>query len=117
MYALETAAAFIYQLAWWVSIPYLRHNHRLAEGYVQRCLARPYLSRADLWIQSASAGEAYLTWEILKRFSSDPPLKILATANTSQGMGILQQAVMNCPGPAATWKSRPPIFPLTARLS
>lgn len=109
--ALETAAAFIYQLAWWVSIPYLRYNHRLAEGYDQRCLARPHLSRADLWIQSASAGEAYLTWEILKRFSGDPPLKILATANTSQGVGILQQAVMSLSGVGSNMEIQTAYFP------
>lgn len=93
--SLDTAASCIYQLAWWASIPFLRYNRRLAEGYAHRCIARPHLSRADLWIQSASAGEAYLVWEILKRLSNGHPLRVLATTNTSQGMGILQQAMAN----------------------
>lgn len=90
--SLETVVSGIYQLLWRVSTPFLRHNHRLAEGYAQRCLAHPHLSQADLWIQSASAGEAYLTWEILKQLAPESPMRVLATTNTSQGMGILQQA-------------------------
>jgi 3-deoxy-D-manno-octulosonic-acid transferase len=90
--SLDTVVSGIYQLLWWASTPFLRYNHRLAEGYAQRCLARPHLSQADLWIQSASAGEAYLTWEILKQLAPDSPLRVLATTNTSQGMEILQQA-------------------------
>jgi len=90
--SLDTVVSGIYQLLWWTSTAFLRHNHRLAEGYAQRRLAHPHLSQADLWIQSASAGEAYLTWEILKQFAPENPIQVLATTNTSQGMGILQQA-------------------------
>jgi len=90
--SLDTVVSGIYQLLWWVSTPFLRHNHRLAEGYAQRCIAHPHLSQAGLWIQSASAGEAYLTWEILKQLAPESPMRVLVTTNTSQGMGILQQA-------------------------
>jgi len=90
--SLDTVVSGIYQLLWWVSTPLLRYNHRLAEGYAQRCLAHSHLSQADLWIQSASAGEAYLTWEILKQLAPESPMRVLVTSNTSQGMGILQQA-------------------------
>jgi len=90
--SLEPVVSGIYQLLWWASTPFLRHNHRLAEGYAQRRLAHPHLSRAGLWIQSASAGEAYLTWEILKQLAPESPMRVLATTNTRQGMGILQQA-------------------------
>jgi 3-deoxy-D-manno-octulosonic-acid transferase len=48
---------------------------------------------ADLWIQSASAGEAYLTRELLKRISTDGPLKIMLTTHTRQGMEILLRAI------------------------
>ena len=90
--SLDTVVSGIYQLLWWASTPFLRHNHRLAEGYAQRCIAHPHLSQAGLWIQSASAGEAYLTWEILKQLAPESPMRVLVTTNTSQGMGILQQA-------------------------
>ena len=90
--SLDTVVSVFYQLLWWASTPFLRHNHRLAEGYAQRCIAHPHLSQAGLWIQSASAGEAYLTWEILKQLAPESPMRVLVTTNTSQGMGILQQA-------------------------
>ncbi len=82
----------VYQILWRLILPFLRHNHRLAQGFDQRRLSGKHLHKAGLWIQSASAGEAYLAWEILKKISMDRPLKILATTNTSQGLGILEQA-------------------------
>ncbi len=84
----------IYQALWWVILPFLRHHHRLAQGFDQRCLKNVHLHRTDLWIQSASAGEAYLAWEILKKIPEDNSFRILVTTNTRQGMGILKQAQM-----------------------
>ncbi len=81
-----------YQALWWLILPFLRRNHRLAQGFDQRCLKNVHLNRAELWIQAASAGEAYLAWEILKKIPADRALKILVTTNTSQGLGILAQA-------------------------
>ena len=88
---LDSIAFGLYHILWTASIPFLRHNHRLAEGYNQRCLKHQHLCQADLWIQCASAGEAYLAWEILKKIARGRPLRILVTTNTSQGMGILEQ--------------------------
>ena len=82
----------IYQVLWWLILPLLRHHHRLAQDFDRRCLKNVHLHKADLWIQSASAGEAYLAWEILKRLPLASSLRILVTTNTSQGMQILEKA-------------------------
>jgi len=82
----------IYDAAWAALTPMLRKNHRLADGFRLRTLAKPELTQADLWIQSASAGEAYLAWEILKRLPQSASRSILLTANTRQGVEILCQA-------------------------
>jgi 3-deoxy-D-manno-octulosonic-acid transferase len=82
----------IYDLLWKAAIPLLRKNDRLAEGFAQRTLEQPNLAGADLWIQSASAGEAYLAWELLKRISTGEALRITLTTNTRQGMEILHRA-------------------------
>jgi 3-deoxy-D-manno-octulosonic-acid transferase len=82
----------MYDLLWKAAIPVLRKNNRLAEGFTQRTLEQPGLMNADLWIQSASAGEAYLAWELLKRISTGGVLRVMLTTNTPQGMEILHQA-------------------------
>jgi len=89
---MDAAAFGIYQLLWSSLIPFLKYNQRLAEGYEQRRLKHPHLEKADVWIQSASAGEAYLSWEILKRLAKKTPIKVLATTNTGQGKQILDRA-------------------------
>jgi len=82
----------IYQATWWLILRLLRHHHRLATDFDRRCLRGVQLQGADVWIQSASAGEAYLVWEILKKIPENASFKILVTTNTKQGMGILSQA-------------------------
>ncbi len=81
----------LYQTLWWLVLPFLRHHHRLAQDFDRRCLNNVHLDKADLWIQSASAGEAYLAWEISKNIPTNKPFSLLVTTNTSQGMGILEQ--------------------------
>ncbi len=49
--------------------------------------------RADLWMQAASAGEAFLAWELLKKIKPERPLGVLLTSNTTQGIEILRQAI------------------------
>ncbi|MBE9545631.1 MAG: 3-deoxy-D-manno-octulosonic acid transferase, partial [Proteobacteria bacterium] len=55
----------LYNLLWSCVLPWLRLNHRLAEGYQQRRLKK-ILPAADIWIQAASVGESYLALEIIK---------------------------------------------------
>ena len=60
----------LYNLLWSCALPWLRLNHRLAEGYQQRRL-KPMLPAADIWIQAASVGESYLALEIIKALKVD----------------------------------------------
>ncbi len=82
----------LYNIAWNIAIPALRLNKRLAEGFKQRTL-RKKLPKADIWIQAASVGEAFLAKELLDHIKPSNPTRILVTTNTSQGLEILNQAV------------------------
>lgn len=86
----------LYGLAWRAAKPGLKHNKRLGEGWKERTLATGLPAKADLWIQSSSGGEAYLAWELLARLpkvlGGTARLRVFATAFTSQGLGVLEQA-------------------------
>jgi 3-deoxy-D-manno-octulosonic-acid transferase len=87
----------LYGLAWRMALPGLKRNKRLREGWEQRTLAAGPPPKADLWIQAASGGEAYLAWELLARLAEEQkpdaaPLTVLATTFTRQGLGILERA-------------------------
>ena len=82
----------LYNIGWIVVIPALRLNKRLAEGFRQRTL-REKLPEADLWIQAASVGEAFLAEELLSNIKTDKPVRVLVTSNTSQGIEILKRAI------------------------
>ncbi len=86
-------AFWFYNLAWGLVIPFLRFNHRLAEGFEQRTLKLLPLKGVDLWIQAASVGESFLAWELLKKLKPERPLQVLLTSNTGQGIEILQRAI------------------------
>jgi 3-deoxy-D-manno-octulosonic-acid transferase len=88
----KTAFAF-YNLSWSVALPWLRLNHRLAEGYHQRALKDKLPGVADLWMQAASVGESFLALEILKTLQVEQPIQILLTSNTRQGIDIINQAL------------------------
>ncbi len=75
-----------------MAIPALRLNKRLAEGFRQRTL-REKLPEADLWIQAASVGEAFLAEELLSNIKTDKPVRVLVTSNTSQGIEILKRTI------------------------
>ncbi|MFP3981574.1 MAG: 3-deoxy-D-manno-octulosonic acid transferase, partial [Desulfobacterales bacterium] len=64
---------------------------RLKEGYAARRLESS-LPSADLWIQAASGGEAYLAWSIIRELAPGRPVRVLVTTNTRQGMDILEKA-------------------------
>jgi len=91
---LATMTAFrFYNLAWSLALPLLRMNRRLSAGFQQRLFRSDTPAPADLWIQAASVGEAYLAWEILKQLRPPQAVRILLTTNTRQGLGILKQAI------------------------
>tara|TARA_Y100001954_G_scaffold231541_1_gene281069 strand:- start:4877 stop:6163 length:1287 start_codon:yes stop_codon:yes gene_type:complete len=83
-----------YNLGWKAATPFLKLNHRLKDGWEQRTLSGGYPAHAHLWIQAASGGEAYLTWEVLKHLENkkNSTLRVLVTANTLQGFETLQRA-------------------------
>jgi len=93
--ATQKLAFRLYNLSWSCALPWLRRNHRLAEGFRQRTL-KTGLPAANLWIQAASVGEAYLALELIRSLRTAKPIKILVTSNTSQGMEILTR---NLSGP------------------
>ena len=82
----------IYRWAWGAAIPILRLNQRVSEGFSQRTLDTP-LPQADIWIQAASGGEAYLARSIIRRLQIPSFTRILLTTNTRQGLEILEKAV------------------------
>ena len=89
----EKAAFAVYDILWRISLPGLRWNRRLAVGFENRLLKYPLKEHAHLWIQAASAGEAYLAWELLKNLSRRQQLTTILTTNTLQGKEILDKAV------------------------
>jgi len=86
----EKAFFLLYTLVWKIALPFLKFNHRLCIGYNERIL-KYTVPRADIWIQAASAGEAFLAEELVKRLRPGNPIKILLTTNTRQGMEIFEK--------------------------
>ena len=102
---------WFYNLVWGITIPWLRLNHRLAQGFEQRRLAHSEPRRADLWIQAASAGESFLAGQLLKKLKPERPLQVLLTSNTKQGIDILQQAIAERKSGNDMLKARAAYFP------
>ncbi|MFH1156463.1 MAG: glycosyltransferase N-terminal domain-containing protein [Pseudomonadota bacterium] len=80
-----------YEALWRTSIPLLRVNPRLRQGAPGR-MSHAYLPCADLWIQAASAGEAYLAVTLVRLFRPPCAMNVLITTTTAQGMDILAPA-------------------------
>lgn len=98
-YSLSTRLALkLYQGLWHLVCPLLRVNSRLNSGYDQRVL-KIHPGQADLWIQAASVGEAYLAWELVKELQFSEQTTILLTTNTSQGFDILKKIGTDDIGP------------------
>jgi len=79
----------LYNMVWRLCLPLLKKNRRMRSGFQKR-IGHLHHTKADIWIQAASAGEAYLAVNILKNLSPKTYLKILVTTTTSQGMDILK---------------------------
>ena len=80
----------LYNLAWKAAIPFLKKSSRLSNGFDKRNSAA-HLGQSDLWIHAASAGEAYLALEIVKKIQSKNPHTVLLTATTAQGKEIIDR--------------------------
>ena len=82
-----------YNILWGAVLPFLKRHPRLAPTFDQR--TNPvHLQPADIWIQAASAGEAYLAVSIVKALVPDRPVAMLLTTTTDQGMEILTQSLL-----------------------
>lgn len=83
-----------YGLLWRLARPILRRNKRLADGFDRRLVPKDWAAPADVWMQAASGGEAYLVWETLAALPStmveEKPLRVLVTTWTRQGLEVLQ---------------------------
>lgn len=114
--ALIKAALSAYGLAWKGTLPLLKLNSRLKDGWEQRTLAGGLPAPADLWIQAASGGEAYLAWEVLKELKSPPQstLRVLVTTNTLQGFETLTRAAKDIHQSKSGVAVQPWYFPFDA---
>lgn len=92
-HAASKTAIRVYNLIWGFAVPLLRLNKRISEGFSQKTLQES-LPSADIWIQAASGGEAYLADSIIRNLSIEPPIKILLTSSTRQGKEVLEKAVL-----------------------
>jgi 3-deoxy-D-manno-octulosonic-acid transferase len=81
-----------YNILWAAALPFLKRHPRLAPTIDKR-INPVHLQRADIWMQAASAGEAYLAVSIVKAMTPDRPVTLLVTTTTDQGLGILTQTL------------------------
>ncbi len=81
-----------YNTVWKLSLPFLKTAKRLKYGFEKRQFALHH-SKADIWIQAASAGEAYLAVNIIQTLDPETNIKILVTSTTSQGIDILEASL------------------------
>lgn len=82
----------LYDILWRLCIPLLKLNSRLKDGYDERCSGAS-LRPADIWIQAASAGEAYLALSLIENMNPATPARVLVTTNTRQGLDIIKNTI------------------------
>ncbi|MBC2715061.1 MAG: 3-deoxy-D-manno-octulosonic acid transferase [Desulfobacteraceae bacterium] len=82
----------LYDILWRLCIPLLKLNSRLKEGFSSRRSGNG-LQPADIWIQAASAGEAYLALSLIENMNPVTPVHILVTTNTRQGLDIINKEI------------------------
>lgn len=102
---MQNLAFILYDLGWRAARPLLKLNPRLKEGYAQRTFEQRPRGAADIWIQAASAGEAYLADALiheLEILAAGRRLNILVSTNTRQGMDILVQTKAQINGQKAS---------------
>ncbi|WP_303237876.1 3-deoxy-D-manno-octulosonic acid transferase [uncultured Bilophila sp.] len=126
-----------YSLAWTAATPFLRRHKRLREGFMWRLVPEDWSgpvtrtgsgdtektvhAEADIWLQAASGGEAYLVWELLSRIAAQreqagtpEPLRVLATTWTRQGLEVLQGMAIRLKEAHPWLTVRATFFPLDA---
>ncbi len=96
----------LYDAAWRLIFPLLPFVSRLRNSAYKRMVPAAVtnlgwggaIQDQDVWLHAASAGEAYLSWEILKHLprrdlKQSDPLPVLLTTCTDQGIELLDKAV------------------------
>ena len=85
-----------YGWLWRAARPCLARHRRLKEGFAERLVPDGWARPADLWIQAASGGEAYLVWTLLRQAAKDRGAgrspDMLLTTCTRQGHEVLSKA-------------------------
>lgn len=86
-----------YEGLWHLALPLLYLNRRLRQGFSERLFRDPPAGFHDVWLQAASAGEAFLAQELLPELAragreAGRPLTAFATTCTRQGMEALEKA-------------------------
>lgn len=89
----KTILLALYNLIWSIALPFIKRHGRAGIAFEQRILANSALPAVDLWIQAASAGEAYLAGLLAAGLHPRKPLRILFTTNTRQGYEILEKRI------------------------
>ena len=79
----------LYNRVWQLILPLLKRHRRLKPGFDER-ISTAHLKPADIWIQAASAGEAYLAVRLIRQMVLTAPTRVLVTSITSQGLDILK---------------------------
>jgi 3-deoxy-D-manno-octulosonic-acid transferase len=82
----------LYDTLWRACIPLMRLNSRLKDGYISRCTGDK-LQPADIWIQAASAGEAFLALSLIENMPLALSSRVMVTTNTRQGLDIIEKAI------------------------
>lgn len=90
---MDNIAFKLYDFGWRLVLPLLKVQPRLKDGFPARVFIEQPDKPSDIWIQAASAGEAFLAVAIMRCFPRNRKLRILVTTNTRQGMDILKKAV------------------------
>ena len=81
----------LYNILWATALPFLACSSRLREGWTERLFAaNTNIARADIWVQAASAGEAYLATQLIQKCNERGAHRIFITSSTSQGLTILR---------------------------
>lgn len=105
----------LYGGLWRLARPLLRRNRRLADGFAMRLVPGDWAEPADIWLQAASGGEAYLVWELLKQLApTGHGLRILATTWTRQGLEVLRGMAASLEKERPDLSIRVALFPLDA---
>lgn len=83
----------MYNMLWQAGIPLLRLHHRLKVGYTERVLQDTTYNQADIWMHSASGGEARIVSACLKALPEESKFSFVLTTWTKQGHDLLRELV------------------------